>query len=71
MTSNNATESMVGFDPAWFANYISGDFALTAAGQTTFENLAVWQDGDPLEDIDGTARPAADGAMDYAGADVP
>ncbi|MBC8072669.1 MAG: hypothetical protein IAG13_30395 [Deltaproteobacteria bacterium] len=33
--------------------------------------LAVWMEGDPIDDIDGDPRPAEDGAMDVAGADVP
>jgi hypothetical protein len=40
-------------------------------GAPIVTDLAVWMEGDPLDDIDGDARPAEDGAMDVAGADVP
>lgn len=55
---------------AWFANPAS-DFHLTASGALVFANVALWSSGDPLEDIDGTNRPAVDGTADFAGADVP
>ena len=35
------------------------------------QDVAVWQMGDPLVDIDGDDRPGMMGAMDYAGADRP
>jgi len=56
---------------AWFADYNGGDATLTATGQAEFANAAVWELGDPLFDFDGDDRPNRDGAMDYAGADVP
>lgn len=55
----------------WFGGFASGDYSLTAAGQTEFANIAVWEDGDPPFDFEGDDRPATDGAMDYPGADVP
>lgn len=56
---------------AWFASISTGNYALTAAGQTQFDGVAVWRDGDPHFDIDGDARPNVDGTSDYAGADAP
>ena len=56
---------------AWFASIGTGNYTLTAAGQTQFDGFAVWQDGDPPFDFDGDARPNVDGTADYAGADVP
>ncbi len=70
--TNSAIESEVGvLDASWFGGYATGDFSLTPMGTTTFQDIAQWQDGDPLTDIDGTARPGTNGASDYAGADVP
>lgn len=40
-------------------------------GAPIVTDLAVWAEGDPVDDIDGDPRPAEDGAMDFAGADVP
>ena len=79
----SATEGVVGGDgndavgpfpamPAdWFMSYAAGDFHLAAEGLTVFADVALWQTGDPLTDIDGDPRPAVDGTPDYAGADVP
>lgn len=43
----------------------------TAIAGTPLENLAVWKDGDPKTDFNGTARVNMDGMMDFAGADKP
>lgn len=43
----------------------------TAIAGTPLENLAVWKDGDPKADFNGTARVNMDGGMDFAGADKP
>jgi hypothetical protein len=40
-------------------------------GAPIVTDLAVWMEGDPVDDIDGDARPARDGAADVAGPDVP
>ena len=76
--SNSALDEIVGANPnvgpadlAWFVNGTSGDFHLTAAGATTFADVALWSTGDPPTDIDGDPRPAIDATPDYAGADVP
>lgn len=58
-------------DLAWFIDATGGDFHLSATGTTVFADIAQWQSGDPTTDIDGDPRPMMDGAMDYAGADVP
>jgi hypothetical protein len=57
------------FNPGWFVDAAGGDFHLVAG--TLFEDAGVWHDGDPPIDLDGDARPARDGALDVAGADVP
>lgn len=44
---------------------------LAAKLGTAIENLAVWKDGDPKTDFNGTPRPNVDGEMDFAGADKP
>jgi len=58
-------------DTAWFAGYGAGTFSLTKAGADIFRDIAQWQEGDPLTDIDGDLRPTTDATPDYAGADVP
>ena len=55
---------------SWFVNPTS-NFHLTAAGQSTFEDIAVWDVGDPAVDIDGDSRPNIPDTADVAGADVP
>ena len=54
----------------WFNIPAAGDVHLTAAGKAEFADIAQWQSGDPLVDIDGDARPNSDGAADVAGADI-
>ncbi|MCX4247880.1 right-handed parallel beta-helix repeat-containing protein [Paraliomyxa miuraensis] len=53
----------------WFTNPYS-DFTLTMAGDSVFDNIAEWNEGDPPTDILGTPRPG-DGMADYAGAHIP
>ncbi len=43
----------------------------SAIADTALATLAVWKDGDPKTDFNGTPRANMDGAMDYAGADKP
>lgn len=69
--TNSATEAEVGFSAAWFADYVNGDFSLSATGARTFAGVARWQDGDPTTDINGSLRPTVSGTADYAGADLP
>jgi len=77
--SNSAAEGMLegadnivlgDMNTTWFQDYNSGDFHL-ATPPATIATAAQWEDGDPLIDIDGEARPQLDGAPDVAGADVP
>jgi hypothetical protein len=44
-------------DPGWFSSPGTGDFHLTTSGGTTFMDIASWQEGDPLFDIDGEPIP--------------
>jgi len=67
--TNTATEQEVGsFVSGWFVNFNNGDFHLTATGATAFDDIAIWQTGDPTTDIDGEDRPTSDRT---AGADIP
>jgi hypothetical protein len=50
----------------WFDDE-PGNFHLSPAGGLKFMNIALWEDGDPLIDIDGDPRPTT--TSDYAGAD--
>jgi hypothetical protein len=59
-----------GADGNWFTNYTAGDYRLQNQGLTLFADIAEWQTGDPLTDIDGDPRPSIDGTPDYAGADL-
>ncbi|MGH1344492.1 MAG: hypothetical protein ACRBN8_23230 [Nannocystales bacterium] len=70
--SITTTPTETTLDPGeWFVGFATGDYTLTAPGQTEFEGLAVWEDGDPPFDFGGDVRPREDGAPDYPGADVP
>jgi hypothetical protein len=55
----------------WFGGFAGGDFSVTGNIPDEVLTTAQWQLGDPPTDIDGTARPDADGTADVAGADVP
>ena len=54
----------------WFDGFFSGSCTLTAAGQTEFADVAIWETGDPPFDFEGDLRPNTDGASDYPGADT-
>lgn len=56
---------------SWFFGFAQGDFHLSGTHPAAIEQAATWMTGDPTTDIDGTARPDTDGAMDVAGADIP
>jgi len=45
------------YDSGWFVNPTAGDFHLTAAGAAAIGDIADWDEGDPLVDIDGDLRP--------------
>lgn len=70
--TDSVTEADVGnLNPGWFSSYAPGDFSLSGSGANVFADFAVWQEADPVTDIDGEPRPAFVGTPDYAGADVP
>lgn len=56
--------------PNWFVSIEDGDFRLAAPPLTPFGDLALWEEGDPTTDIEGTARPT-DGTLGYVGLDQP
>jgi hypothetical protein len=56
---------------AWFEDFADGDFRLANQGITIFADIAEWNIGDPIVDIEGDMRPGVDGSPDYPGADVP
>lgn len=58
------------YNPLWFNDEDGGDFRLGAPPLTPFGDIALWLEGDPPLDADGTERPM-DGALGYAGADEP
>ena len=73
--ASNFTEADSGMDfddvSGWFVDFEGGDFHLSGAHPVQIETSAVWTVGGPTHDIDGDPRPAMEGAMDVAGADVP
>lgn len=70
-TVENSAEETTLSPTTWFPQFATGDYSLSAAGQSQFADVAVWEDGDPPFDFDGDARPNVDGTADYAGADAP
>ena len=70
-TVENSAEETTLSPTTWFPQFATGDYSLSAAGQSQFADVAVWEDGDPPFDFDGDARPNVDGTADYAGADFP
>jgi len=58
------------YNPLWFNDEDGGDFRLGAPPLTPFGDVALWLEGDPQLDADGTERPM-DGALGYAGTDEP
>lgn len=62
---DNAVDEMVlpgntfvgAVDGGWFVDAVSGNFHLTASGEAEFMDIAQWQDGDPLADVNGDAIP--------------
>ena len=45
------------FDPTWFVVSNGSRFFLSDAGQAVFADIADWDEGDPLTDIEGDLRP--------------
>lgn len=65
-----ATNQNVGaYDGAWFVEPGVGDYHLTTAGGMALMDMAMWQDGDPLADIDGDPIPV--GGPSLPGVDQP
>ena len=63
---------VVGYDADFFVNPFAPNFHLDPAFMDSpFDGLAVWQEGDPIRDFDGDARPTVDNDPDWAGYDVP
>lgn len=58
------------YNALWFNDADGGDFRLGAPPLTPFGDIALWLEGDPPVDADGTERPM-DGALGFAGADEP
>lgn len=56
-----------GFDAGWFVAPGAGDFHLEPGHP--FDDVALWQAGDPPVDLDGDERPSVPGTPDVAGAD--
>ncbi|MEX1366535.1 MAG: hypothetical protein AB1Z98_25650 [Nannocystaceae bacterium] len=56
---------------AWFVDEASGEYHLSDIGIALFDDVALWQTGDPTTDIDGDPRTTIDGTSDDAGADIP
>ena len=74
MDANNfasGTNKAVGaYNAAFFQSPAQGDMTLSAPPLTPYGDVALWVDGDPELDIEGTARPT-DGSLGYAGIDEP
>jgi hypothetical protein len=66
----NGNES-VALTTASFPDWGERDLHLSVAAFALVDDIAQWQSGDPLVDIDGEPRVAEDGAMEHAGADIP
>ncbi len=67
---NGGVNVVAPYNPLWFNDADDGDFRLGAPPLTPFGNVALWLEGDPPLDADGTERPL-DGTLGYAGADEP
>jgi len=71
--ANFASGTNVEIDPyteIYFDDPESGDFTLSAPPLSPFGGVALWVEGDPPTDADGTARPMG-GTLGYAGVDQP
>lgn len=58
------------YNAAYFSSPAQGDMTLSAPPLTPYGDIALWVEGDPLFDIEGTPRPT-DGSLGYAGIDEP
>jgi hypothetical protein len=59
-----------GYNAAQFVSPINGDLRLAAPPLSPFGSVALWEEGDPPLDADGSPRPT-DGSLGYAGIDEP
>ena len=66
-TGSGVGEAVGIYDSSWFVDPEAGDFHLSDAGQAVFADIADWDEGDPLVDIDGDPRPQD--APGYPGVD--
>jgi len=66
-----ANVEVAALSPVWFADLPGGDFHVADPVETPFGGLAVWQGGDPYEDVDGEPRGPTEAMMDVVGADAP
>lgn len=62
-------EDVGAYDTAWFTISSGSTFFLSASGQAVFEDIADWDEGDPLVDIEGDPRPTK--VRGYPGVDEP
>lgn len=68
--ASGTNTEVVPYNEIYFNNPEAGDFRLSAPPLTPFGGVALWTDGDPERDADGTNRPT-DGTLGYAGVDEP
>jgi hypothetical protein len=71
--ANFASGTNVAVDPynaAFFQSPAQGDMTLAAPPLTPYGDVALWMEGDPDRDVEGTLRPT-DGSLGYAGIDEP
>jgi hypothetical protein len=74
MDANNfasgTNKAVAAYNAAFFQSPAQGDMTLSAPPLTPYGAVALWVEGDPLLDIEGTQRPT-DGSLGYAGIDEP
>lgn len=58
------------YSSIYFTNPSQGDMTLSAPPLTPYGGVALWAEGDPAIDIEGTPRPT-NGSLGYAGVDEP
>ncbi len=58
------------YNEIFYNNPAAGDFTLSAPPLTPFGDVALWMEGDPQFDADGTPRPI-DGSTGFVGVDEP
>lgn len=54
-----------------FADVAGRDFRITGTTAVALATVGLWHNGDPIDDIDGSARVGVDGANEPPGANVP